>query len=277
MSKQPTLFEARVAAIRRVGSAGTLIDLDVPSSFPEPRAGQFVQLACHPEGRFRLNRPFGVCSWEKTKNGGTLGILFAVVGEGTEWLDAREPGESIRLLGPLGNRFRPVPGRQPVLVAGGRGVAPLLMLADQLAPDTPDGHFLYGAAFEGALFPTDRSPYLVHFSTLDGSVGHRGTVIDLLKQLIDRGAFRPDQVFLSGCGPLPMLAALAAFAGERGMPVQVSMETRFGCGTGLCAGCAVPLKVRPGDEGDSFERFGFACTDGPVFDGSRIDWPEVRE
>lgn len=275
MTEEARVYQAKVARIRRIGGAGTWIDLLVPPDFPVPRAGQFVQIACCPEAPFRLHRPFGVCRWQKTPEGSEIGILFAVVGEGTRWLDARRPGEEVELLGPLGQPFWIVPGRTPILVAGGRGVAPLMLLADQMATEYPDGVLLYGAESAAALFPTEESPYLVHRSTLDGSAGQPGTVIELLQELWRRGAFRRDLAFLCGCGPLPMLSALSRFAVENGMPVQVSMETMFGCGTGLCAGCAVPLRPRSDQATEGFDRYAFACTDGPVFDGARIDWPEV--
>lgn len=275
MTEEAKVWQARVVGTRRIGRAGTWIDLAVAPGFPPPRAGQFVQIACCPAEPFRLHRPFGVCRWRRKAEGAEIGILFAIVGEGTRWLDARRPGEQVELLGPLGQPFWIVPGRTPVLVAGGRGVAPLLLLADQTAPEHPDGLLLYGAQDAGSLLPTEGSPYLVHHATLDGSVGQQGTVIDLLRELWRRGAFRPDLVFLCGCGPLPMLSALSRFALENRIPVQVSMETMFGCGTGLCAGCAVPLHPRSGESGDGFDRYVFACTDGPVLDGSRVDWQEV--
>ena len=275
MTDSSAVYQATVARIRRVDGAGTWIDLAVPPPFPSPRAGQFVQIACCPEDPFRLHRPFGICRWQKTLAGAEIGILFSVVGEGTRWLDARRPGEEIRLLGPLGQPFWIVPGRTPILVAGGRGVAPLLLLADQIASEYPEGLLLYGAEDAAALFPTEESPYLVHRSTLDGSAGQPGTVIDLLQGLFRRGAFRSDLAALCGCGPLRMLEALSRFAMDKGIPVQVSMETMFGCGTGLCAGCAVPMRPQPGEGTEGFDRYAFACTDGPVFDGSRIDWSEV--
>jgi dihydroorotate dehydrogenase electron transfer subunit len=74
-----------------------------------------------------------------------------------------------------------------------------------------------------------------------------------------------------------MLEAIAEFATAAGMPAQVSLETTFGCGTGICAGCAIPLAPREGEEEDAFRRYAFACTEGPVFDASRVDWSGVRE
>jgi dihydroorotate dehydrogenase electron transfer subunit len=265
---------ARVKRVRRIGQAGTLIDLGVPPTFAPPRAGQFVQIGCNAPSVFRLRRPFSICRWNATEGGGEIGILFSVVGEGSAWLDARREGDPVELTGPLGRPFVPMPGRTPVLVAGGRGVAPLLLLADELAGVQPDGLFFYGARDRAAVFPTEESPYPVYRATLDGSVGERGTVIDLLDGWIGRGGLRPEASVVYSCGPTPMLAALSERCASIGMPAQVSLETIFGCGTGICAGCAIPMKA---GADDPFGRYAFACTDGPIFDGARVDWQGVRE
>jgi dihydroorotate dehydrogenase electron transfer subunit len=267
----------RVSRIRKVGEAGTLIDIALPRSFPPPVAGQFVQIACAAPGTFRLRRPFSICAWQGGPNGGTLGILFSVVGDGSRWLDERRPGDPIDLIGPLGHPFRPLPGRIPILVGGGRGVAPLLLLAEQIAESYPDGILLYGAMDTSAIFPTEGCPYPVYRATMDGSVGHPGTVIDLLHTMLGHGGIRAETASLHGCGPMPMLHALSLAAEAARIPVQVSLETMFGCGTGLCAGCAIPLRPREGEESDSFHRYAFACADGPVFDGSRVEWEGVEE
>lgn len=269
--------EGSVARIARVGDAGTRIEIGVPRSFEPPRAGQFVQIACNEGSGFRLRRPFSICGWRWQPDGGVLTILFSIVGEGSAWLDARRPGDRVDLIGPLGTPFRPIPGRNPILVGGGRGVAPMLLFADQIAEGQPDGMLLYGARDAGAVFPTEDCPYPVYRSTLDGSVGQAGTVIDLLSDMIRRGGIRADSAALFGCGPTPMLETLSRTAAEAGIPVQVSLETIFGCGTGLCAGCAIPLLAREGMPDDPFHRYAFACTDGPVFDGAMVDWQGVRE
>ena len=276
MSSGAAIVEARVARIGRLGAAGTRIDLAVGDEFPAVRAGQFVQIACGGPNTFRLRRPFSVCRFERSDRGWEIGILFSVVGEGSRWLDGRRAGDSVGLIGPLGNPFHPPPGRVPILVAGGRGVAPLMLLAEQIAPEHPEGLLLYGARDTAAIFPTEGCPFPVYRSTLDASVGSGGTVIDLLEAMLSRGAIRAGSAALFGCGPLPMLASLAATAEAHDIPAQVSVETIFGCGTGLCAGCAIPLRTG-GPVADAFHRYAFACTDGPVFDGQAIDWPGVRE
>lgn len=268
---------ASVARIARIGDAGTRIEIAVPTSFTPPRAGQFVQIACNEGSGFRLRRPFSICGWRRLPSGGEIAVLFSVVGEGSAWLDGRRPGDAVDLIGPLGTPFRAIPGRTPILVGGGRGVAPMLLFADQIAGDQPDGLLLYGARDARAVFPTEGCPFPVYRATLDGSVGQRGTVIDLLDEMIRRGGVRADSAALFGCGPTPMLHALSRTAGSAGIPVQVSLETVFGCGTGLCAGCAIPLLPREGVPDDSFHRYAFACTDGPIFDGAIVDWEGVRE
>jgi dihydroorotate dehydrogenase electron transfer subunit len=272
-----TAVTARVTRIQTGGIAGTWIDIAVPPGFGPPKAGQFVQIGCQPDGLFRLKRPFSICRWRESDDGGEIGILFAVVGDGSRWLDARHHGDPVEVLGPLGNPFHPVPGRIPVLIGGGRGVAPLLLLADQMAGEFPDGLLLYGAKDGASLFPTGGCPYPAYRATLDGSAGQRGTVLDLLKGMLRQGAIRRETGVFYACGPMPMLEALSAVAKEAGIPAQVSLETTFGCGTGLCAGCAVPLHPRDGEDQDAFQRYAFACADGPVFDAARIDWPGVEE
>ncbi len=277
MSRSTRVVEAKVTVIRSINSAGTWIGLLVPEDFALPLAGQFVEVACSPEAVFRLNRPFSVSSWQEVAGGFELGILFATVGDGSRWLATRVRGDVVRIIGPLGRPFRPLPDRRPILIAGGRGIAPLLLLASQMAERLPAGRLLYGARDNSALFPIQASPYPVECATLDGSYGEKGDVIDLLGRLEEGKELSPESVSLYACGPMGMLAAVSRYAMERGLNVQVSLETSFGCGTGLCSGCAVPIRSMAGGSRERFERYAFACCDGPVFDGERIDWDEVRE
>ena len=65
------------------------------------------------------------------------------------------------------------------------------------------------------------------------------------------------------CGPAPMMAAVAAVAASRRAPYEAAIEQWMACGVGACAGCAV--RLRSGD-------YVKACSDGPVLDGSTVDW-----
>ncbi len=97
--------------------------------------------------------------------------------------------------------------------------------------------------------------------TDDGSRGFHGTVIDYL---LDAGIGTKTPALLYGCGPDPMLQALAAFSEERRLSIWVSMEQTMGCAVGACMGCAIPV------HGPA--RFARVCTEGPVFDGREIVW-----
>jgi dihydroorotate dehydrogenase electron transfer subunit len=89
----------------------------------------------------------------------------------------------------------------------------------------------------------------VVWATDDGSRGFHGTAVAAVREA--------DAVL--ACGPNRMLAAVA----ERWPDAQVAVETYMGCGTGVCLGCAVPLR-RGG-----YDR---ACKEGPVYRAGDIDW-----
>jgi dihydroorotate dehydrogenase electron transfer subunit len=125
--------------------------------------------------------------------------------------------------------------------------------------------------------PLPDPPCPVRLATDDGSVGFHGTLIDLLQSLLDAGDIHEGRDALYACGPNRMLAALAEWCAPRDLPCQVSLETHFGCGLGICAGCAVPIKAEAGVEASAFERFAFLCREGPVMDAQRIEWAGVPD
>ena len=69
-----------------------------------------------------------------------------------------------------------------------------------------------------------------------------------------------DMVFT--CGPAIMMAGIVNIFKELETPVEVSLENYFGCGIGLCSGCAV----------ETTTGIKKACVDGPVFTGQIIKW-----
>ena len=136
---------------------------------------------------------------------------------------------------------------------------------------------LHGARTASQLMPLPDPPCPVRLATDDGSVGFHGTLVDLLQSLLDAGDVREGRDALYACGPNRMLAALAEWCAPRDLPCQVSLETHFGCGLGICAGCAVPIKAEAGVEASAFERFAFLCREGPVMDAQRIEWAGVPD
>lgn len=238
-----------------LGEAYHVLTFDVGED-PGAAPGQFVMVRGAEWGDAPLlPRPMSYLS-----GGTTPSILIKVVGEGTTRMARAEPGEPFSLLGPLGVPWRaPSPGRRPVLVAGGVGVAPLVFLARTLVAAGKAPVAVYGGRTAKDLpLHEDLSALCeLHVTTEDGSRGTRGRVTDRLEGLLGEDA----EVFT--CGPQRMLAAVAAICARRDIPCQVSVETPMACGYGVCLGCPLPAT----DGG-----YLYACTQGPCVDARRIDW-----
>jgi dihydroorotate dehydrogenase electron transfer subunit len=223
--------------------------LHLPGAAATCMPGQFLMIEpC--EGAFPVvRRPFTVSDADPA--GGTVEVVFQVVGEGTGMLAGLSPGEGLRVLGPLGRGWQPAEGSW-LLVGGGLGSAgfPLLRRSVRSAA------VLVGAR-TASLLP--RTPEGAFVATEDGSLGKRGLVTDLL-DAVDPSAFDAIAV----CGPLAMMSAVAARLSADSLGrTQVSMESRMACGWGACGGCPVP------SSGGGYLK---CCTDGPVFRAGEIDW-----
>ncbi|MHB1417129.1 MAG: dihydroorotate dehydrogenase electron transfer subunit [Chloroflexota bacterium] len=238
-----------------------LLRLDSPWLAGAARPGQFVEIRCGEGSDPLLRRPLSVHrarSAQAQTPGllapGEVNLLFKAVGRGTEWLAKRRSGDQLDLFGPLGRGFSILPtSRHLLLVAGGVGVAPLVMLADEALAQGLSVTLALGARTADEVYPArllpDEVEYLV--ATEDGSLGQKGLVTDLLGGVLDWA----DQVFT--CGPMAMLRVLKGLPRRLGAtPVQASLEAHMGCGLGACYGCVVDTREGP-------KR---VCQDGPVFD-----------
>ena len=231
-----------------------------------PTPGQFLTMRVGEGTDPLLRRPFAYSKFEE----GHASIVYERRGKTTGHLAATAPGDSVSVLGPLGNGF-PAPGPDvtAVLVSGGVGIGPLLFFADALARDGRRFISVFGAR-SSSLLPST-SIEAVNASTIictdDGSAGLQGTVVDGLGSIPDLSsasdaASTRYEFFV--CGPNPMMEAVANFATARGIRCLVSMEQIMGCAVGACMGCAI--RVRP--QGD----YARVCTEGPVFDAEEILW-----
>jgi dihydroorotate dehydrogenase electron transfer subunit len=243
------------------------LDLDAPAGAAAARPGQFVHIRLPGVAAPLLRRPFSLAGY----GGGRITILFKRVGEMSRRLSELSPGDRVDVLGPLGTGFSldGPPADRAYLVAGGYGVAPMLVLARALreARLARAVILVAGARSMAHLLWRDRlraeADWLeAAFATDDGSEGFRGTVLDLLAAKIG-GATAG--VRLYGCGPMRMLAAIAAR--WPAVPFEAAVENQMGCGLGVCLGCVLPVRGRTGHG-----RYSRICVDGPVFDAARVDW-----
>lgn len=243
---------------------------------PDPWPGQFYMLAAGERwGAGSDERPYLPRAFSYLRAvDDELHFMLEDVGPGTERLGELAPGEPLWLLGPLGIGFRlPEDGRRPLLCGGGVGAAPLAALQDHLGDAPALLGFRDEAHAPGAALLRD-----ARVSTDDGSVGHQGLVTELLAAELDAGATRSERagapgsrragpdgaasgVVVYACGPPPMLEAVRALCADRGVPVQLAMESGMACGYGACFGCVVPTK-------DGYVRL---CVDGPVLDGDVLE------
>jgi len=244
-----------------------VLQADEAAACAEP--GQFVNLYCDDKSRL-LPRPISIC--DADRKAGTLTLIYAVVGKGTEEFAAKKAGDTIRLLGPLGHGFpveRAKEAEEIRIVGGGLGMPPLVMLAKRLRENGIDSAkvriFLgfrdeawMGSEFEGLgrIYPSsdhDRSLFI-------------GTVVDRMQAADAEEGKTAGKIVLYTCGPMPMMRAIQqTFENEANTELWFSLEERMGCGIGACAGC--PAKIR--QEDGSIARLGI-CKKGPVFDGKAV-------
>jgi dihydroorotate dehydrogenase electron transfer subunit len=187
------------------------------------------------------------------ESGATGSVLVKAIGEGTERLAQMQAGDELVVFGPLGNGYT-VQANQPVLVAGGVGVAPLLFLAQRLAADGIKPIFLYGARTEDDLPLADEIAAVAELiiTTENGTVGEKGLITAPLKRVLSENS----DVTVYSCGPDGMLHAVANEAAAAGVACQVALEAPMACGMGTCKGCAVM---------SADGTYKYVCYDGPVF------------
>ncbi|MFQ5997587.1 MAG: dihydroorotate dehydrogenase electron transfer subunit [Dehalococcoidales bacterium] len=247
---------------RRNISGSWLIWLDCPEIAREARPGQFVMVCCG--GELILPRPFSI----HQVNDDQIALCYTVWedGKGTNWLARRQIGDTIEIFGPLGNGFSiDSTSGNLLLAAGGIGITPLYFLAQEALRRDCSVTVLLGAATAAQLYPTNLLPSGIKLvtATEDGTKGKQGMITDLLPDFTSWA----DQIF--ACGPMPMYHNMARQKGKmklEGKPVQISLETRMGCGFGVCYGCTV--KTTNGLKQ--------VCKDGPIFDLDEILWDELN-
>jgi dihydroorotate dehydrogenase electron transfer subunit len=255
------LEQGRVIATAEVGQLGTVLQIAAPGISAQARAGQFVHVRPGLTFDPLLRRPYSFNRIDR--HAGEIELIVKPLGTGGEWIAARRVHDTLDLLGPLGTSFvvhRST--RNLLLVAGGTGIAPMRVLAEQES-GRRNVTLLMGGRSVAHLWPSDRLPPTVEYvtTTEDGSFGVRGRVTDAIRPLLEWA----DQV--CACGPWPMLAALgrlrdeaerasATYPGRAALlEAQIAVEQHMGCAMGVCRACVVVTA-----EGNAR-----VCREGPVF------------
>jgi dihydroorotate dehydrogenase electron transfer subunit len=235
------------------------------------KPGHFAMLQAGDGLRPYLRRAFSIA--DVTTVAGVPAIEFVVkaVGVGTGALGKLPEGTPVPVLGPLGVPFPTddlKPGDRVALVAGGIGLAPLVLLARTLSARGHAADLYYGGRNENDIlkradFERFLGPHRCRYATDDGSLGRRGRVTDILAHALEGGtSYR--RVF--ACGPLPMFRTLAALVEKAGLDASFAMESEMACGFGVCLGCVAPT---------ADGRFATICKEGPCVPPSFIDWKKI--
>ncbi len=272
--------KCKIIENKKVAPGHYVLKLASPRISKNARPGQFVQILCADSTDPLLPRPFSFLTASKKD----FSILYQVVGNGTKILSQAAKGDSLWILGPLGNGFsKAQKGEDLVLVGGGVGIPPLYHLAQALVnrttsvrsgswhrtwSDKPNNiHVFLGARNKSLLLYERDFKKLgvnLHIATDDGSKGSKGFVTEILEGFLKSRQRTPAKIYT--CGPTPMLKAVSLVSQKYQVPCEVSVEVPMACGFGACLGCAIEVDDSRG------RRFAVACTEGPVFQAKEIIW-----
>lgn len=252
-------LKAEIKENTPINKSHNLLVLNTSDISDEPLPGQFYMIGSDNSYDPLLKRPFSIFKKAKSE----IQFLYRIKGKGTKKMRQMKKGDTIHLIGPLGKGY-PMPDKnlKPVIIAGGIGIASLYPLIEKLNGNVS---FIYGAKTKDDLLMLQELKNIVKelfLSTDNGSVGEKGTVIDVLDRLLTRYSTLDTRHLLYACGPPKMLEAVSKIALEKGIKGYISLEENMACGVGACLGCAVKTKK-------GFER---VCKEGPVFRIEEIVW-----
>jgi dihydroorotate dehydrogenase electron transfer subunit len=237
-----------------------LIKLKAQYISSHAKPGNFIMLAASNTVDPLLKRPFGILKAEPP----FIRLYYEIVGKGTELISTLKPNDTINAVGPLGNSFPPLENKKILMVAGGRGIAPIYCAFEDYA-STNDVFLIYGAKSKHDLNLLEEINAMplkkVFLYTDDGSMGKKGLVTADIREIIKENNI---DVTIS-CGPDAMFKSLFHTISDLETENYVSLEALMGCGFGICYSCVVKTAAHD---------YKKVCTDGPVFKMEEIAWEE---
>lgn len=258
-------FQERATVLSQECLGAGIYDLTIQTKeiAAHAKAGQFVSVYSDDASKL-LPRPISLCGIDA--EAGTLRLVYRVTGEGTgtEEFSRLKKGDTVKILGPLGNGFTTEPGKKAFLIGGGIGVPPMLQLAKDIKKaGVVPFQIVMGYRDANTFLMDEFKEQAENFvATEDGSVGTKGNVLDAIRA----NALTADVIY--ACGPTPMLRALKAYAAEQGMDCYISMEERMACGIGACLACVCNSTSKDEHSNVNNKRI---CKEGPVFDAKEVE------
>ncbi len=248
-----------VVEVRYPVNDSFIISFRSPVDIPQILPGNFAEIQIENTTGVFLRRPFSILDVDYDSR--IISFFIKIIGKGTKRLGEAQRGDKVSLMYPLGNSFTmPVPEKKVLIVGGGSGIAPFVMLGRNLKKNGNKVTFLIGGKSKkdvliSALFSEFGE---VFTTTEDGSAGERGFVTD--HSLIKTGSPPFDKIY--SCGPEAMMKAVGKIAKQNNIDCEVSLENMMACGFGACL-CCVTETI------DGNKR---VCKEGPVFNINYLKW-----
>ena len=273
INKNAKQLLAPIVSNKRVGQYHQII-INIGDVAVNCKPGNFVAISVGGDSsRMVLRRAFAISRVStSTTVGGTMELIVAAHGQGSKWLCQQGEGVILDLVAPLGTAFGIPTEPVPVLVGGGGyGSATLFGLAELLNARGCRVDMLLGASTGSKIYaPMEgkRSVNSMRIYTEDGSMGTAGRVTDPIPEIIKD----LNVAVIYSCGPMPMLAAITKISNQLDVVHQCAVEESMACGIGICMTCVLPVENEDGTISNLR-----SCIDGPVMDGSKVQWDRVGE
>ena len=221
--------------------------------------GQFVVLRLNETGE-RI--PLTVAAADA--KAGTIELIVKAIGKTTRLLCGMERGDAISdVMGPRGKATEVHKVGHAVLVGGGVGTAVIYPLAKTLKDEGCYVTSITGGRTKELVVLEEELKKVsdrVFATTDDGSYGFKGTVADMLSELMGDRERPIGAIYCAG--PVPMMRAICELTRPHKIPTIVSLNPIMVDGTGMCGGCRVTVGGKAQ----------FACVDGPCFDAHEVDF-----
>jgi len=242
---------------KRLNADNYILTLSSDSDVEAVNPGNFAEIKVPDTPDVFLRRPISILDVDHETN--TISFYIKAIGKGTQKLGTLTVGSNVNIVYPLGNSFSIKKQRKVLIVGGGSGIAPFMMLASRLKKENTEVTFLLGARSKEDIFLTDDFSIFgkVLVTTEDGSLGEKGLVT---QHSVFSDSFDFDHIYT--CGPDPMMKAVAKIANEKNISCEASLENMMACGIGACLCCVTPTV-----HGNQC-----VCTEGPVFNTKELQW-----
>ena len=258
-SEGTTVF--KIVKRRELNPTVTELVIEAPLIAKKAQAGQFIIIRAKADSE-RI--PLTIAGYDR--EGGTVAIIFQVVGAGTMELNTLREGECVHdFVGPLGKATEIEGLKNVCVVGGGVGCAIALPVARALHAAGAKVTGIVGFRNKDLVILEDEfracCDELIIMSD-DGSYGRKGVVTAPLEECIQNGAGFDEVIAI---GPLIMMKFVVGVTKKYNVKTVVSMNPIMVDGTGMCGGCRLTVGGKTV----------FACVDGPDFDGFEVDFDEA--